>query len=102
MTSARLYRFRLFHRHGIIYFAVTVCPLPAVLGNIKDDAVGVLELAFKIALPFVSEIKEKTPAVRLDALLSFDKIVDLKAEMVSADEATRILEGRKPCCPGCP
>jgi hypothetical protein len=49
--------------------------LPAVLGNIENDAVRVLELAFKIAVTFVAKIEEKFPAMGLDAFLRLGEIV---------------------------
>src|ERR1700731_2579538 len=49
--------------------------LPAVLGNIEDDAVGVLELALEIAVTLVAEIEEEFAASRLDAFLGLDEIV---------------------------
>jgi hypothetical protein len=65
-----------------VTFAIAVGPLPAVLGNIENDAVGIFELPFKIAMTFVAEIEEEFPAMGLDALLGFGQIVDLEAEMM--------------------
>src|SRR5580704_2720888 len=73
---------------------VTIGALPAVLGNIEDDAVGVLELALEIAVTFVAEIEEEFAAGRLDAPLGLDEIVDLEAEVVRADKALRVLQVR--------
>src|SRR6202140_5042945 len=77
-----------------LFLPVTVRTLPAVLGNIEDDAVGVLELALEIAVTFVAEIEEEFSAVRLDAFLGLGEIVDLEAEMVGADEAFRVFQVR--------
>src|SRR6202035_707910 len=74
--------------------AVAVGALPAVLGNVEDDAVGVLELALEIAVTFVTQIEEEFAAGGLDALLGLGQIVDLEAEMVGADEAARIFQVR--------
>src|SRR5579859_3351758 len=73
-------------------FAVTICPLPAVLRDVEDHAVGILELALEIAVALVAEIEKELAAVRFDALLRLDEIVDLKAEMVGADEGFWILQ----------
>src|SRR3984957_192855 len=77
-----------------LFLPVTIRALPAVLGNIEDDAVGVLELALEIAVTFVAEIEEKLAAVGLDALLGLDEIVDLEAEMVRADKTFGIFQVR--------
>src|SRR3984957_10256626 len=77
-----------------LFLPVTIGALPAVLGNIEDDAVGVLELAFEIAMTFVAEIEEEFAAGRFDFLLGLDEIVDLEAEMVSADEGFGIFQVR--------
>ena len=79
---------------GASLLPVTIRALPAVLGNIEDDAVGVLELALEIAVTFVAEIEEEFAAVRLDALLGLDEIVDLEAEVMRADETFRIFQVR--------
>src|SRR5580693_7885087 len=73
---------------------VTIGALPAVLGNIENDAVGVLELALEIAMTFVAEIEEEFAAGRLNFLLSFDEVVDLEAEMVRADKTLGIFQVR--------
>src|ERR1700726_3034828 len=73
---------------------VTVRALPAVLGNIEDDAVGILELALEIAVTFVAEIEEEFSAVGFDAFLGLGEIVDLEAEMMCADEAFRVFQVR--------
>jgi hypothetical protein len=65
---------------------------PAVLGNVEDDAVRVLELALEIPFALVAEVEEELPAGVLDAPLGLGEIVDLEAEMVGADEARRVLE----------
>src|SRR5579864_4072155 len=77
-----------------LFLPVTVRALPAVLGNVEDDAVGVLELALEIAVPLVAEIEEEFAAGRLDFLLGFGEVVDLEAEVVRADEAFRIFQVR--------
>ena len=79
---------------GASLLPVTIRALPAVLGNIEDDAVGVLELALEIAVTFVAEIEEEFAAVRLDALLGLDEIVDLEAEVMRADETFGIFQVR--------
>jgi hypothetical protein len=58
----------------------------------KNDAVRILELAFKVAVTFVAKIEEEFSAMRLDALLGLGQIVDLEAEMVRADEPAGVLE----------
>src|SRR5580700_9531951 len=73
---------------------VTIGALPAVLGNIENDAVGVLKLALEIAMTFVAEIEEEFAAGGFDFLLGFDEVVDLEAEMVSADETLGIFQVR--------
>ena len=83
---------------GASLLPVTIRALPAVLGNIEDDAVGVLELALEIAVTFVAEIEEEFAAVRLDALLGLDEIVDLEAEVMRADETFRDFSGPRPRC----
>src|SRR6202030_4371685 len=85
------------HGHGAggaSLLPVTIGALPAVLGNIENDAVGVLELALEIAVTLVAEIEEEFAAVVLDAFLGLDEIVDLEAEMVSADKTFRIFQVR--------
>src|ERR1700683_2346331 len=75
-----------------LFLPVTIRALPAVLGNIEDDAVRVLELALEIAVTFIAEIEEEFAAVGLDALLSFGQVVDLEAEMMCADKALGVLD----------
>src|ERR1700730_6673053 len=77
-----------------LFFPVTIGALPAVLGNIEDDAVGVLELALEIAVTLVAEVEEEFAAGRLDFLLRLDEIVDLEAEMVRAEKALGIFQIR--------
>src|ERR1700730_3479738 len=77
---------------SLLLFIVAVGSLPAVLGNIENDAVRILELAFKVAVTFVAKIEEEFSAMRLDALLGLGQIVDLEAEMVRADEAAGVFE----------
>src|SRR4029077_13826208 len=79
---------------GASLLPVTIGALPAVLGNVEDDAVGVLELAREIAVTFVAEIEEEFAAGCLDFLLRLDEIVDLEAEMVRADESFGIFQVR--------
>ena len=65
---------------GHHFLPITVGTLPAVPGNVEDHAIGILELALEIAVTFVAEIEEEFAAVRLDALLRLDKIVNLEAK----------------------
>src|SRR5580692_10896615 len=74
---------------------VTIGTLPAVLGNIEDDAIGILELAFEIAVTLVAEIEEELAAGRLDFLLGLDQIVNLEAEMVRADKSFGVFQVRR-------
>src|ERR1700681_4765844 len=68
-------------------------PEPALLRNVEDDPVRVLELALEIdVLLTFPEIEEERAAGALDALLGVGEGVDLEAEMVGADEAFGILE----------
>src|SRR6202050_122248 len=46
-------------RHAASLLPVTIGALPAVLGNIEDDAVGVLELALEIAVTFAAASEKK-------------------------------------------
>src|SRR6516162_6042618 len=59
---------------------IPVGALPTVLGDIEDHAIGILELALKIAVPLLAKVEEEFAAVGLDTLLRFNEIVDLKAE----------------------
>src|SRR5580692_11666524 len=77
-----------------LFLPVTIGALPAVLGNVEDDAVGVLELALEIAVTFVAEIEEEFAAGRLDFLLGLDQIVDLETEVVRADKSFGIFQVR--------
>src|ERR1700730_12056708 len=77
-----------------LFLPVTIRALPAVLGNIENDAVGVLELALEIAVTFVAEVEEEFAAGRLDFLLCLDEIADLEAEMVGADKSFGIFQIR--------
>jgi len=63
-----------------------------MLGDIEDHAVGIFELAFEIAVPFLAEIEEEFAAVGFDAPLRFSKVVDLKAEMVGPDMGARVFK----------
>src|SRR5262249_59585321 len=70
-------------------------PEPALLGNIEDDPVGILELALEVHLVLAfAEVEEERAARALDALLRLGEVVHLEAEMVGADEAFCILEPR--------
>src|SRR5689334_6468354 len=70
-------------------------PLPALLRDVEDDAVGVLELALEVLLlGVVAEVEEELAAERLDLLLRLGEIIDLEAEMVCADVALRIVQAR--------
>src|SRR5690349_4603351 len=71
---------------------IPVRALPAVLGNIENHAIRILELAFEIAVALLAEIKEELAAIGFDAFLRFGEIVDLKAEMVRADVGIRVFE----------
>src|SRR5580692_8418427 len=77
-----------------LFLPVTIGALPAVLGNVENDAVGVLELALEIAVTFVAEIEEEFAAGGLDFLLGLDEVVDLEAEMVRADKTFGIFQVR--------
>src|SRR5919198_2471543 len=66
---------------------------PALLGKIEDHAVGVLVLHFEIRLFLaLAEREEELAARRLDALLRLLEVLDLKAEVMRADEALGILQ----------
>src|SRR5688572_18993131 len=68
--------------------------LPALLRDVEDDAVGVLEFSLEILLlDVVAEVEEERAAQGLDLLLRLLEIFDLKAEVVRADE---VLGVRKP------
>src|SRR5690242_6380331 len=69
---------------------IPVRALPAVLGDIENHTVRVLELAFEIAVALLAEIEEELAAIGFDAFLRFGEIVDLKAEMVRADVGIRV------------
>ena len=47
-----------------------------MLGDVEDHAVGIFELAFEIAVPFLAEIEEEFAAVGFDAPLRFSKVVE--------------------------
>ena len=78
--------------NNVCSLPIPVRPLPTVLGNVEDHTVGIFELAFEIAVALLAEIEEEFTAIGLDALLGFGKILDLKAEMVSADMRARIFQ----------
>src|SRR5262245_49471233 len=71
---------------SLLLLIVAVGSLPAVLGNIENDAVGIFELAFEIAVTFVAKIEEELSTMRLDAFLRLGQIFDLEAEMMGANE----------------
>ena len=79
-----------------LLLVVAVGALPAVLRDVEDHAVRVLELALEVAGAFVAEVEEELAAGRLDPLLRLDQVVDLDAEMVGADEGRALLQvGRR-------
>ena len=63
-----------------------------MLGNVEDHAIGILELAFEVAMALITEIKEEFPAVGLDAFLGFLEVIDLKSEMVGTNEGCPFLD----------
>src|SRR5690349_1148560 len=71
---------------------IPVGALPAVLRDVEDHAVRVLELPLEVAFALVAEIEEELAAGRLDPLLRLDQIVDLDAEVVGADESRAFLQ----------
>src|SRR5215472_10632413 len=71
---------------------IPVRALPAVLGDVEDHPVGILELALKIAVALFAKIEKELAAIGLDAFLRFSDILDLKAEMVRADMGARIFQ----------
>ena len=61
---------------------------PALLGDIENDPVRVLELALEILLlGIIAQVEEEGAARCFDALLRGCEIIDLEAEMMGADEA---------------
>src|SRR5262249_37228473 len=54
--------------------------------------VRVLELALEIAVALIAEVEEKLASVGLDTLFRFGEIIDLKAEMMGADERRAFLD----------
>src|SRR5712691_528282 len=58
---------------------------PAILGNIEDYSVRILEFALEVAVAFVTQIEEELAARRLDALLRVGQIVDLEAKVICPD-----------------
>src|SRR5215475_7977907 len=78
-------------RGEVIHFGA-VGTGPAVLRNVEDHAVGVLELALEVTVPLVAEVEEELAAGLLDAALGVGEIVDLEAEVVRADEVRAFLE----------
>src|SRR5262249_20963104 len=71
---------------------VPVRALPAILGDIEDHAIGILELALKIAVALLAKIEKELAAMGLDAFLRFSEILDLKSEMVRADMGARVFQ----------
>jgi hypothetical protein len=68
---------------------------PAFFRHIEDDAVRVLELSLEVLLLLVgAKIKEKISSCGFDAALRFGNVVDLKTEMMGADEAFGVIEAR--------
>src|SRR5438067_5513774 len=66
---------------------------PPLLGKIEDHAVGVFVLHFEVRLFLaLAEGEEEFAARCLDALLRFLEVLDLKPEVMRADEALGILE----------
>jgi hypothetical protein len=65
---------------------ITVGAYPAMLRDVEDGAIRVLE-PFEIALSHVAEIDEEHSARRFDATLGFREIIDLSIEMVRSNEA---------------
>src|SRR5262245_25678659 len=58
---------------------------PALLRNIEDDSIGILELALEVLFfLIVAEIEEERAAGAFDALLRFGNVVDLETEMMRA------------------
>src|SRR5262245_34383731 len=74
---------------------LAIRPEPALLRDVEDDPVGILELALEVHLVLAfAEIEEEGAAGAFDALLRLGEVVDLEAEMVRADEALGVLEPR--------
>src|SRR2546423_1879485 len=69
--------------------------LPALLRDVEDHAVGILELALEVLLLGVAaEVEEELAAHGLDLLLRLGEVVDLEAEVVRADVVLRVVETR--------
>jgi len=67
------------------------------VGDVEDNPVRILELALEILLlRIIAEIEEEGAAGRFDPFLGGGEIVDLEAEMMSADEVLRVLKARAP------
>src|SRR6267378_2059899 len=80
---------------GPIGGALLGSPDPALLGDVEDDAVGVLVLDLEVRVFLVlAEREEELAAGRLDALLRRLEVIDLEAEVVRADEIGGVLEAR--------
>src|SRR5262245_29134103 len=68
---------------------------PALLRNIEDDAVRVLELAFEVfLLGVLAEVEEELAAGRLNPPLRLLQVVHLETEMMGANERAGIVEPR--------
>src|SRR5262249_17466766 len=66
---------------------------PALLRDVEDDAIGILKFALEILFcGILAEIEKEGAAIGLDALLGFLQIVNLKPEMVSADEGACVIQ----------
>src|SRR5688500_10283597 len=71
---------------------IPVRALPAVLRDIEDHAVGVLELALEVAVSLVAEVEEELTAGCLDLFLRLREVLDLDAEVMRADEGLAFLD----------
>src|SRR5829696_6026860 len=65
---------------------------PTVVIDIEDDAVGVLEFALETFFAFFAEIEEELASGALDRGLAFFEVIDLKTEVMNADETGGIFE----------
>src|SRR5690349_4963006 len=71
---------------------ISVGALPAVLRDVEDHAIRVLELALEVAFTLVAEVEEELATRRLDPLLRLHQVLDLNAEVVGADEGRAFLQ----------
>src|ERR1700757_3843435 len=70
-------------------------PGPALLGDVEEDAVGVLVLPLEVGVLLrLAEREEELAAGRLDALFRRLEIVHLEAEVMRANEAGGVLQAR--------